>query len=355
MATSADSAAYAVRDLFGQVEIRPRMSEPATVTSVLRHYPDVVVRTVEPLDGAGGFSGAVFWRVDTGDTQLCLRRWPQEHPSRVQLQAIHDVLCHVSVNGFAKLPVPLRTRDGQTFVSLAGHLWELTPWLPGRADFHERPTSERLDAAMLALAQFHRSTETLGLHPGSPPGIATRREQLERITGVGTSEMLQAVAEMKETSWSEFQWRAALILGSFDKCASRLKPLLAMASHARVSRQPCIRDIWHDHVLFDGNEVSGIIDFGAMQTDHVACDISRLLGSLVGGDRDRWAQGLTAYQSVRPLTASEIMLVDAYDQSAVLLSGMNWVQWIAVEGRIFEDLERIQGRLDEIIARLLLM
>jgi hypothetical protein len=38
-----------------------------------------------------------------------------------------------------------------------------------------------------------------------------------------------------------------------------------------------------------------------------------------------------------------------------LLSGMNWVQWIAVEGRIFEDLERIQGRLDEIIARLLLM
>jgi homoserine kinase type II len=328
------------------------MSELATVTSVLKHYPDVVVRTVEPLDGAGGFSGAEFWRVNTGDTQLCLRRWPREHPSRVELQAIHDVLCHVSVNGFAKLPVPFRSRDRQTFVSLAGHLWELTRWLPGQADFHEHPTSERLDAAMLALAQIHRSAETPGLRHGSPPGIATRREQLERLSSAGTSEMHQAVGEM---SWQEFQWRAAMILASFDKHASRMKPLLAMASQALVPRQPCIRDIWHDHVLFDGNEVTGIIDFGAMQTDHVAGDISRLLGSLVGGDRDRWAQGLTAYQSVRPLTASEIMLVDAYDQSTVLLSGMNWVQWIAVEGRVFENNEGVQKRLDQIVARLLLM
>ena len=328
------------------------MFDQATVASVLGHYPDVAVRSVEPLQGAGGFSGATFWRIEAKDTQLCLRRWPQEHPTRVQLQAIHDVLDHVFENGFAKLPVPFRSQHGGTFVSAAGHLWELSRWLPGQADFHEQPTSGRLDAAMLALAQFHRSAGTLGLRAGSPPGIATRREQLERLSGAGTYEMHQAVGEM---SWQEFQWRAAMILASFDKHASSVKPLLAMASRARVPRQPCIRDIWHDHMLFNGNEVSGIIDFGAMQTDHVACDIARLLGSLVGGDRERWQQGLAAYQSLRPLTAAELMLVDAYDQSTVLLSGMNWVQWIAVEGRIFEDLGRIQKRLDEIIVRLLLM
>ena len=126
-------------------------------------------------------------------------------------------------------------------------------------------------------------------------------------------------------------------------------------SHVRAPRQPCIRDIWHDHVLFQGDEVSGIVDFGALQSDHVACDISRLLGSLVGGDREDWTRGLAAYQVLRPLTADELMLVDAYDQSTVLLSGMNWIQWLAIEGRVFEDEERVQNRLDQIILRLLQM
>jgi Ser/Thr protein kinase RdoA (MazF antagonist) len=325
------------------------MSEQATVASVLSCYPNVAVRGVEPLGGAGGFSGAAFWRIATGDTQLCLRRWPREHPSRVQLQSIHDVLCHVSENGFSKLPVPFRSRDGQTYVSLAGHLWELTRWLPGRADFHEHPTSERLDAAMLALAQFHRSTATLGLPPGSPPGIANRREQLERLSNTGTDEMLRAVAEMESP---DFGRRAALILSRFHEHKAKTNLLLAAASHVRAPRQSCIRDIWHDHVLFEGNEVSGFVDFGAMRTDHVACDISRLLGSLVGGDLEKWECGLAAYQSLRPLSPDELVLVDAYDRSTVLLSGMNWVRWIAVEGRQFDDVERVWKRLDEIILRL---
>ncbi|HUG71392.1 MAG TPA: phosphotransferase [Pirellulaceae bacterium] len=328
------------------------MSDQATVASVLSHYPDVVARNIDPLNGAGGFSGAAFWRITTGETQLCLRRWPQEHPNRAQLQSIHDVLCHVSVNGFAKLPIPFRARDSQTYVSLAGHLWELTRWMPGQADFHEHPTSERLNAAMLALAQFHRGAENLGLRAGSPPGIVHRREQLERLSNTGTDEMLRAVVEMESI---EFAWRAASILSLFDQHASKTKPLLAAASHARVPRQPCIRDVWHDHVLFEGDEVSGIIDFGALQTDHVACDISRLLGSLAGGDRAMWERGLTAYQTLRPLAPDELMLVDAYDRSTVLLSGMNWVQWIAVEGRQFEDEERVSERLNEILARLLQM
>lgn len=328
------------------------MPDQATVASVLNHYPAVVVHSIDPLNGAGGFSGAAFWRINPGDTQLCLRRWPREHPSSGQLQSIHDVLRHVSVNGFAKLPIPFRARDGQTYVSLAGHLWELTCWLPGQADFNKHPTSERLNAAMLALAQFHRGAETLGLQAGSPPGIMHRREQLERLSNTGTDEMSRAVLEMEST---EFVWRASLILSLFDQHASRTKPLLAAASHARVPRQPCIRDVWHDHVLFEGNEVSGIIDFGALQTDHVACDISRLLGSLAGGDRAMWERGLTAYQTLRPLAPDELMLVDAYDRSTVLLSGMNWVQWIAVERRQFEDDERVWKRLDEILARLLQM
>lgn len=56
----------------------------------------------------------------------------------------------------------------------------------------------------------------------------------------------------------------------------QLKPLADVSFRL----QPCIRDIWHDHVLFDGDRVTGLIDFGAMQIDTPATDIARLVGSL---------------------------------------------------------------------------
>lgn len=328
------------------------MPERSIIASVLSHYPGVVPQQLEPLGGAGGFSGAAFWSIDTGDARLCLRRWPHQHPTHSQLQTIHEVLYHVAANGFVKLPTPFRSRDGQTFVSLAGHLWELTRWLPGRADFHERPTSNRLDAALLALAQFHQRSESFESRIGTPPGIANRLEQIEQLSTGIANEMSQAVLTC---GWPEFQQRAMSILYWFNEQMPAIKPLLDLTSRFQVPLQPCIRDIWHDHVLFEGDEVSGFVDFGALRTDHVACDVSRLLGSLIGSERARWEQGLAKYQSLRPLTADELVLVDAYDRSTVLLSGMNWVQWIAVEDRKFDDRQRVLKRLDEILQRLQLM
>ncbi|MEX0820275.1 MAG: aminoglycoside phosphotransferase family protein [Pirellulaceae bacterium] len=326
------------------------MSQQAELDHVLRQYSGIVLRGIEHLGGAGGFSGAAFWRIATDDDdRLCLRRWPAEHPNRRQLQAIHDALRHVAEGGFAKLPVPFLSRDGQTIVAEAGHLWELAPWLPGKADFHEHPTAERLDAAMVALAQFHRGIQPLGAQTGNPPGITSRREQLDRLCAGGTNEMSRAVSV---SAWPEFRQCAAAILDGFNEHAPGLKPLLDSARRLRLPLHPCIRDIWHDHVLFEGNEVTGFVDFGAMRIEHVACDISRLLGSLVANDRSKWEQGLAAYQTLKSLSDDELMLVDAYDRSNVLLSGMNWVQWIAVEDRQFEDRQRVLLRLDEIIARL---
>lgn len=325
------------------------MADPWAVEPVLSRYPNVRVRRIEPLGGAGGFSGATFWRIETDVGPLCLRRWPREHPTRSQLQAIHDVLCHVADQGFAKLPVPHRSLDGSTFESAAGHLWELSDWLPGVADFHEKPSGERLDNAMHALALFHRSSATLQLTSGVPTGLLNRRDQLERLRVQRLSDSSRCVSEC---GWPEFRQRAAAILHCFGERVARTEALLCGLVDTRVLLQPCIRDIWHDHVLFDGDDVSGFVDFGAMRTDHVACDISRLLGSLVGSERAKWEQGIATYQSIRPLSANELTLVDAYDRSTVLLSGMNWVQWVAVEGRQFEDHQRVLNRMDEILLRL---
>ena len=77
--------------------------------------------------------------------------------------------------------------------------------------------------------------------------------------------------------------------------------------------QPCLCDVWHDHVLFDGDRVTGLVDYGAVKIDHPAVDVARLLGSLVEDDADGWAIGLTAYREVRPFTADEAQLARALD------------------------------------------
>ena len=89
-----------------------------------------------------------------------------------------------------------------------------------------------------------------------------------------------------------------------------------------------------------------------MRSECVAGDIARLLGSLVGDDPQRRRFGLEAYSQVRPLDESERRLLGAFDASEVLLSGMNWLRWICLEGRRFDPPDRVLARLDEIVSRL---
>src|SRR5690606_11839002 len=130
--------------------------------------------SVEFLGSAGGFSGAQFWRFQSPAGRLCLRRWPVEHPNLERLQFIHAVLAHVHQRGFRLIPVPLPTQSGGTYVQHAGHLWELTPWMPGRADYHNRPALQKLEAALRALAAFHQAAASFPLtrrEPTVSPGI----------------------------------------------------------------------------------------------------------------------------------------------------------------------------------------
>jgi Ser/Thr protein kinase RdoA (MazF antagonist) len=105
-------------------------------------------------------------------------------------------------------------------------------------------------------------------------------------------------------------------------------------------------------VLFDGDRVAGLIDFGSMRAESVAADLARLLGSMAGDDEAKWRVGLEAYQSECPLSEGEILLVRAFDQSTVLMAGLNWIEWVYLQRRVFDDHQVICDRLDEILARL---
>jgi homoserine kinase type II len=268
------------------------------------------------------------------------------------------------------LPVAVRTCAGGGFVSHDGHLWELTAWLPGRNDFDRHSCAAKVQNALAALAAFHVAAATHGLADpsvapprdigsslraesslaiGPSPGIAQRRTRLEHLL----SGDLRSIADSIPTiAWPELESRARRVIELFPRAAPDVRRRLGEAVEHRVPLQPCIRDVWRDNVLFDGDRVAALVDFGAMRVDNVSTDIARLLGSLAGDDEAWWKLGMDAYQTVRPITVEEAQLVAAFDRSGVLLSGVQWIDWVCRQRRHFPDPGAVLRRLDEILGRL---
>jgi homoserine kinase type II len=110
--------------------------------------------------------------------------------------------------------------------------------------------------------------------------------------------------------------------------------------------------VWHDHVLFEGDAVTGLIDYGAVKIDHVAVDLARLLGSLVGASRDAWSIGLQAYRRLRPLADDEEQLAHVLEESGNTVAAANWLMWLYRDGRAFEDRAGAARRLGLAVARM---
>ncbi len=303
---------------------------------------------ITALGGAGGFSGARLWRVQANQQTYCLRRWPAEQDA-TRLRFVHGVLEFAGMQ-LDFVPRLQRTAAGETIVEASGHAWELATWLPGEANFHQQPTAARLAAAMTALARLHVAweyfpTRMTGL--AASPGIG---ERLTRLTEI--EQTLPAIEAALPRATPELRALAIPLIEHFRRRAVVVRGQLQAATHRQAMLQPVLRDIWHDHVLFSGDEVSGIVDFGAVRIDTVATDLARLLGSLVGDDVEAWQQALLAYEAIRPLSADERALLPVFDASTTLMSGMNWLIWLLVEGRQFDGLPAIYRRLEEILRRL---
>jgi Ser/Thr protein kinase RdoA (MazF antagonist) len=329
------------------------MAADDRIERILGLYPeDCQPRALTPFTAATSFSGARLWRVIAPRGPLCLRRWPAEHPSVERLEFIQAVLWHVDQEGFRHAPLPLETRHHHGYVWHAGHLWELTPWLSGAADYAEKPSPQRLENALRALAEFHLAAATFPLPdvgPAASPGIQERRDRLRELRAGRLADLQGAITP---GDWPELAARARELLARFNQSAAKVEPLLAAAAAAQVNLQPCIRDVWSAHVLFEGNEVSGLVDFGSLRPENPAADVARLLGSLAGDNPADWQRGLAAYQTIRRLSPEELTLVSAFDRSTVLMGGLQWLDWIYLVQREFTNRAAVLARVDDFLARL---
>lgn len=306
-----------------------------------------------------GFSGATVMRITTSRGPLAVRGWPLDGLPRQRLEALHRLLEHVAPT--VPVAVPVVTRDGNRLAEWQGRLWQLEPWMPGTADFRDNPSSTRLEEAMATLARFHLAARGFVADRGAETWFGSSESSRSPAVGERLTQLAdyqrqwdQLVGRARKTVSGRADWTGLLVDVDrlFGRGAAAVAGQLQTVQPTGYRCQPCLRDIWHDHMLWTGDRVTGLIDPGSCRSDNVAIDLSRLLGSLVGDDTAAWDRGLAAYDRRAGLDLAETGLVTVLDQSTVLLSGAVWMERLA-GGRVgVQSAAAVYRRLTEVVSRM---
>jgi Ser/Thr protein kinase RdoA (MazF antagonist) len=311
---------------------------------VLNHYPAGLRGTLVFLGTHGGFSGAHLWHLTAPAGIYCLKAWPPDWRAPADLAWIHSLMARAATLPWMPRIIPVS--QGASYVDLHGRLWEIATWMPGRADFTQTPSRIRLEAASTALAQLHQAwRDRESRHPC--PAVQRRLDSWRTWHDLLQSgwrpvwDGLDPYMPVTEELWRLVLEKQGEVPRHLAPWRARLLPL-----------QPCVCDLWHDHVLFTGAAVTGLIDFGSLKQDHVAVDLARLLGSLVGADAELWEAGLSAYHEIRPLTADERALASVLDRTGTILAATHWLRWLYLERRKYEHPGAVRIRLMHLVQRL---
>ncbi|HUG17344.1 MAG TPA: phosphotransferase [Planctomycetaceae bacterium] len=336
--------------------------KPSELKSILSHWPKPFP-SANLVDRHRGFSGAIVYRLDVQGEHFALREWRKDQIPVERLQGLHGLLRFVFDRGITQVSVPVPTTKHQTFHQRYGVFRQIEPWMPGRADFREDPSDEKLRSAMRTLARFHLAANEFAAdsecsewfsvqREARSPTIGERLERLEySLSYSGDPFLLRQIDQIPVSVGIKSALHA--VLSALETHGPSVREELQSLHSSKFRLQPSLRDVWHDHILFEGDEVTGLIDPSACRSENPVIDLSRLLVSFDVSDRTGFA--LDVYEQLRPLTPDEHRLRRVFDRSQFVLGGVTWIERL-VTGLIDPDsLERIETRLNEIIGRLPLL
>ena len=262
--------------------------------TVLGEYADPVHRA-DWERVASGFSGAAVWKgsID-GVPQFALKCWPATC-STERIQFIQRALADVSSLPFVPKLIP--TRAGKTYCFHGGRIWDVTKWIPGEADAGTDFPVPRRRAAVNALLHVHRIWAVTSLTEDICPAVLRRMMLIEdyrewsRSPTAGTNDP-----------------HLATVMARLPDPLNEAERILRPWTRQRVPVQLCFTDVHREHVLFSGDEVTGLIDFGAVKLDSPAVDLARLFGE----NEQTLAEAIREYgESKLPHGLSETLVTTA--------------------------------------------
>jgi len=238
-----------------------------------RYVKPISTADWQPFGTGDGFSGARIWKGTTADGRTFALK---ARPLVADLDRFRAIHARLAMADLPFVPTLAANGDGETITIVDETVFDIQDWKGGTAvaDIGR----QQLAAAMVALRQLHIAWEPESQR-GPAPYIGRRIAALE----TWRSEVIEN---------DPIRIRAHAMIAS-----RRSKLLLALRQLEAdpVRLQPIHGDLWHSHVLFSGNAVTGLIDFDAVRIDAPEADLARLLGDWFGVNQLMLAEALVAY------------------------------------------------------------
>jgi homoserine kinase type II len=321
-----------------------------SLLTVLSRFPSWArpLSEIKRLGNAGGTSGATIWRFRAAVGELALRAWPEDGPGPAELETIHAWLRQAE-DPALPIAMPIPAIENQTLLRQDGRTWQLEPWMPGVPDPGHPPAKKHVVAVYAAVARFHERLSRQ-MCEGFSPGFNARINELRAIGFQGRDRLAAALANQPREAAhvaAGLRW-----LAMSEPVIDWLPERFGALAHQIVPLQPCLRDARPEHFLFEGDRLTGMIDFGAMGIETVAADLARLSGEWLGDDRPLRAVALEAYENIRPLRSEEIALMEGFEAVADVLIAMRWLSWHFLEQRQFDDPQAVARGISRGLDRL---
>ncbi len=223
--------------------------------------------------------------------------------------------------------------------------WDLLEWLPGQPAACDA-TPQYIRSGAVAIARFHRSVRSLGERFEPAPAVSLR---IQRIRELGPP-IEHAVNHTRGVTAGSTELDAALddacrlLRWKWGEIHTRITRSLTRYTDVPVLNHYVLRDVHREHVLFEHNEPSGLIDFDAVRIDTPATDLARWIGGFLDrspADRElAWQAALAGFGEENPLKKGAQPELDpemARDLcfATAWISLANWVVWLLCEQRGF--------------------
>ncbi|MBF0622762.1 MAG: homoserine kinase [Magnetococcales bacterium] len=255
--------------------------EPEHLSALLSRY------SIGTLIGLEGIADGVIntnYRLNTTKNQFVLTLVEDPGESRALPLLIH-MITHLANRGIP-CPCPVVDNRGKVIQQLHNRPALIVPFLPGSAP--KQPSANQCHSAGKALAQMHQAGLDCHFNRDNPMGPGTWQRQIQALS-----------AHLQQHNPDQ--------ITLFQSCLDHVR--LALFDQP-LPQGVCHADYFPDNTLFEGEALTGIIDFFFACREILVYDLAVALNAwcfTVDGPvkEAQFSSFLSGYQSIRPLETEE--------------------------------------------------